>query len=372
MIGTRVMLSGVAMLIFSLLSGCDYGRMYDQDVVKTYGRKMPEMDTRTVPVRDGFQTLVTADPQRLRNPLQYSKSSVELGALAYSYYCIHCHGPKADGNGTVGQSFAPLPTNLLFPTRAGAERWRALRKNRTGVQKAPAALYYCLRRRRVGRCHLHPVTEEEKLMMFDLLAPLIVGFAGSLHCLGMCGPLVVAYSLHMRSTSPDGAPNAAQLWSKGIAHHLAFHAGRILCYGLLGALASALGLHGQLQPILRRLEKQRYPRRRASHDPLWLCAPQGDSCTAFLFAFSWAAFSLWARIRPAIALGPYRLEMDPRICRGISPLHAIVGHDRESCHCAEPGSRILDHGPFRPGHGPGPFLYRPIRVPVYVTGEVDR
>ena len=78
-------------------------------------------------------------------------------------------------------------------------------------------------------------------MMFDLLAPLIVGFAGSLHCLGMCGPLVVAYSLHMRQVPQGATPDVAQLWSKGIAHHLAFHAGRILCYGLLGALASALG-----------------------------------------------------------------------------------------------------------------------------------
>ena len=76
--------------------------------------------------------------------------------------------------------------------------------------------------------------------MFDLLAPLIVGFAGSLHCLGMCGPLVVAYSLHMRQVPREGTPDVAQLWSRGIAHHLAFHTGRILCYGLLGALASAL------------------------------------------------------------------------------------------------------------------------------------
>jgi mono/diheme cytochrome c family protein len=104
----------VVVALFGItLSGCDYGRMYDQDVVKTYGRKMPEMDARTVPVRDGFQALVTADPKRLKNSLQYSKSSIEQGALSYSYYCIHCHGPKADGNGTVGQSFVPLPTDLL-------------------------------------------------------------------------------------------------------------------------------------------------------------------------------------------------------------------------------------------------------------------
>lgn len=76
--------------------------------------------------------------------------------------------------------------------------------------------------------------------MLDLLTPLIVGFVGSLHCLGMCGPLVVAYSLHIRSAPPDGTPDDADLWSKGIAHHLAFHSGRILCYGILGALASTL------------------------------------------------------------------------------------------------------------------------------------
>jgi len=77
-------------------------------------------------------------------------------------------------------------------------------------------------------------------MMVALLAPLIVGFVGSLHCLGMCGPIVAAYSLHIRPTSHDGAPDVAHLWSRGIAHHFAFHAGRILGYGLIGALASSL------------------------------------------------------------------------------------------------------------------------------------
>jgi len=78
-------------------------------------------------------------------------------------------------------------------------------------------------------------------MILDILAPLVVGLAGSLHCLGMCGPLVVAYSLHIRSTAAEGGPDVTKMWSKGFAHHLAFHAGRILCYGLLGAAASALG-----------------------------------------------------------------------------------------------------------------------------------
>ncbi len=76
--------------------------------------------------------------------------------------------------------------------------------------------------------------------MFDVVAPLIVGLAGSLHCLGMCGPLVIAYSLHLRPVSVDGAAIATHVWSRGLIHHLAFHSGRLMTYGLLGALASAL------------------------------------------------------------------------------------------------------------------------------------
>jgi uncharacterized protein len=76
--------------------------------------------------------------------------------------------------------------------------------------------------------------------MLVLFAPFIVGLVGSLHCLGMCGPLVVAYSLHFRTTSPDATPDARGIWSKGFVHHLAFHSGRLLTYGLLGSLASTL------------------------------------------------------------------------------------------------------------------------------------
>ncbi len=75
--------------------------------------------------------------------------------------------------------------------------------------------------------------------MFDFLAPFFIGFVGSLHCLGMCGPLIMAYSLHIRGDGPAPSPVAA-LWSRGISHHLAFHAGRIFTYGLLGGLAALL------------------------------------------------------------------------------------------------------------------------------------
>ena len=81
-------------------------------------------------------------------------------------------------------------------------------------------------------------------MLLDLLPPLAIGFFGSLHCLGMCGPLVVAYSIPLRSANAgEGSCSprpAVSPWSSGMLHHAAFHLGRLLCYGILGFLAAGL------------------------------------------------------------------------------------------------------------------------------------
>ena len=58
------------------------------------------------------------------------------------------------------------------------------------------------------------------------LALFLVGLLGGTHCVGMCGGIVGALSM--------GGPAR---WSL----HLAYNAGRILSYGLAGALAGALG-----------------------------------------------------------------------------------------------------------------------------------
>jgi len=50
----------------------------------------------------------------------------------------------------------------------------------------------------------------------------------------------MAYSLHLRLENPPRTLPIKTFWSRGISHHLAFHAGRIFTYGLLGALAAIL------------------------------------------------------------------------------------------------------------------------------------
>lgn len=59
----------------------------------------------------------------------------------------------------------------------------------------------------------------------DLLALFMLGFLGTGHCIGMCGPLVVALP---GQTGRMGA-------------HLAYHVGRILTYGLIGGVMGAAG-----------------------------------------------------------------------------------------------------------------------------------
>lgn len=77
--------------------------------------------------------------------------------------------------------------------------------------------------------------------MFEIFASFIVGLTGSLHCLGMCGPLVIAWSLRYRSAyGADTGGRGPALFSGAILHHLAFHAGRIVTYALLGAIVTGI------------------------------------------------------------------------------------------------------------------------------------
>lgn len=62
-----------------------------------------------------------------------------------------------------------------------------------------------------------------------VLAVFGASLAGSLHCAGMCGPLVVMWA------GQDGDPRAARLG------HVAYNAGRLAAYAAMGAVAGAIG-----------------------------------------------------------------------------------------------------------------------------------
>ncbi|MDJ0573226.1 MAG: sulfite exporter TauE/SafE family protein [Pleurocapsa sp. MO_192.B19] len=81
--------------------------------------------------------------------------------------------------------------------------------------------------------------------MLDLLLVIALGFLGSFgHCVGMCGPLTVAFAL-----SQENNPKKATGWK----FHLLLNIGRIISYALVGAalggLGSAFVASGQLAGI---------------------------------------------------------------------------------------------------------------------------
>jgi uncharacterized protein len=79
----------------------------------------------------------------------------------------------------------------------------------------------------------------------ELWVVFTLGLVSSLHCAQMCGPIVLSYSVALKqSNTPTGT--FPTLWSG----HLAYNAGRILTYALLGALA---GLAGKTVSLVGRL-----------------------------------------------------------------------------------------------------------------------
>jgi uncharacterized protein len=63
----------------------------------------------------------------------------------------------------------------------------------------------------------------------ELWTALMLGLAGSLHCAGMCGPLVIAM------------PVTGASWGMHLAGRLSYNSGRILTYGILGIIFGFLG-----------------------------------------------------------------------------------------------------------------------------------
>jgi len=125
------------LVVLLLATGCDYARMSDDEAVNTYGKKMPAAPEHTVPVSGGIEELKATDPNRLHNPLATTPVTIAQGRTAYGYYCLHCHGPMADGNGTVGQSFSPLPADLRLAPVQNQSDGQLFTKTSLGYQRCP-------------------------------------------------------------------------------------------------------------------------------------------------------------------------------------------------------------------------------------------
>ncbi|MGD8369873.1 MAG: cytochrome c [Desulfobacterales bacterium] len=90
-----------------------HGRMKETPAVKPYEKRVLIMEQGVVPASGGEMSLRAVPADRLTAPFDLTDPAVAAaGRTVYLTYCQQCHGPNYDGNGTVGQSFHPLPTDL--------------------------------------------------------------------------------------------------------------------------------------------------------------------------------------------------------------------------------------------------------------------
>ena len=81
---------------------------------------------------------------------------------------------------------------------------------------------------------------------FSLLAIFLTGLLGGVHCVGMCGGIVGAFSLQLPGKGPR------------ISYHLAANLGRLTSYVLIGLIAGALGSASAFLSHLFPVEKVLY------------------------------------------------------------------------------------------------------------------
>ena len=123
----------------------EYERMKDQESFRPYEARMPGVVPGAVPTKEGKLTgeeVFKAAPMgSLKNPLPADQETLARGELAYEYFCIMCHGSKYNGDGTVGQSFAPHPTDLRSPYVQQMEADELFRSISYGIQRHPPMFY---------------------------------------------------------------------------------------------------------------------------------------------------------------------------------------------------------------------------------------
>ena len=129
---------GALALASLALSGCYYSEMRDDEAVQAYNQEFPVMPKKTIPVDGGIWIEREANPLELVNPIEPNPKMIAWGYERYNFYCVQCHGPKLDGNGTVGQSFAPLPANLTTPEVEDQSDGEIFYKIRFGFNRHPA------------------------------------------------------------------------------------------------------------------------------------------------------------------------------------------------------------------------------------------
>ena len=108
-----VLILGAYHLLIFYDNNFRYGRMRETPAVRAYEEPLLIKEAGLVPTTGGEAVYRVSAGIELESPINMTQPNIIVrGKGVYLTYCAQCHGLKHDGNGTVGQSFAPLPTDL--------------------------------------------------------------------------------------------------------------------------------------------------------------------------------------------------------------------------------------------------------------------
>ena len=108
-----VLILGAYHLLMFYDNNFRYGRMRETPAVRPYEEPLLIKEAGLVPVNGGEAIYRVSAGIDIKSPINMTQPDIiARGKGVYLTYCAQCHGHKHDGNGTVGQSFAPLPTDL--------------------------------------------------------------------------------------------------------------------------------------------------------------------------------------------------------------------------------------------------------------------
>jgi mono/diheme cytochrome c family protein len=128
---------GILIWALALLGGCDYARMTSDDGYDTYETHLPGMPPGSIPLAGGAAGMRLLGSEALHNPLPAGQTHLNRGRRSYGLFCSHCHGPRGNGFASVGQSFAPLPTDLTSPAVQGQSDGELFYKIAFGFRRHP-------------------------------------------------------------------------------------------------------------------------------------------------------------------------------------------------------------------------------------------
>ena len=111
--------------------------MRTQITIKPFQAQMPAMPKGSVPVIDAYPAI----PLKENNPLDANSENIARGKVYYGYYCTFCHGQSGAGDGPVGYSYIPAPSDLRTDKVKSYSDGELLQKSLTGIGHEPVLNY---------------------------------------------------------------------------------------------------------------------------------------------------------------------------------------------------------------------------------------